>query len=694
MSRIVPIYTNFTAGELSPRLGGRVDIPKVAGSGCRRLENAFVHPHGGATRRSGMRFIAEAGDSSRTVRLVPFIYNVDQAYVLEFGHCYMRVFTRGGLVMANGSPVEIETPYASEELDRVQYCQSADRLYLVHRNHPPKTLSRTGHDCWTLEDVQFGWNSDEVKLPTSFSAENIGSGGPRTTTQRYKLTVVDDKMRESTPCGITAETVAAIHLNYECYNKLAWSWDDADYSAECRLYKERNGVYGYLGRSENGEYEDMGEFLPDVGTTPPRNRDLFHQAGEYPGAVTFYQQRLCFGGSVRAPMTVWLSKTSDFQNFSWSSPPRDDDSCEFMLASTQVNNIQWLVPAEKLLIGSSGAEWLISGTGGGPLTPVNVEARAMTRHGSAAVQPLVVGSVVLFVDRTGRTVREFVYSFDMDGYTTPDLSILAEHLTRSHRIIGWAYQQSPHSIIWCVRSDGALLGLTYQREHQVAAWHRHITDGEVESLVCVPEAGFDELWLVVRRTAGGVEKRFIEKLDPEFDGADATQGFFVDSGLSYDGPPERFISGLDHLEGRTVSILADGAVLPNQTVVDGRVTLPAPAGVVHAGLPYQTTIEPMMLEAGAPDGTSQGRIKRVSLVTLRFHQTLGAKAGSDPDMLDELPFRRPADPMGKPPPLLCGDVDVSWPGAYDRDARLIVRQDQPLPMTLLAIIPRVDVNGR
>ncbi|WP_415713331.1 hypothetical protein [Maridesulfovibrio sp.] len=300
---------------------------------------------------------------------------------------------------------------------------------------------------------------------------------------------------------------------------------------------------------------------------------------------------------------------------------------------------------------------------------------------------------MIFLQREGRTIRELSYSFEADGYVAPDLTILAEHLTRSNYITEWAYQQSPDSIIWMVRDDGAMIGLTYQREHEVVGFHRHSTDGKFRSVCAIPGPTQDEVWTVVEREVAGTVRKYVERMENQFGGEGSRDAFFVDSGLSYDqGVEDTVFTGLEHLEGKTVSVLADGAVRPDVLVKEGTITLAAPAKVVHAGLPYVSNMKTLRIEGGAMHGgTAQGRKKRISHVIVRLFQSLGLQVGYDGEHLERAPFRTSADKVGGAPALYTGDYEVKFNRGYDRDGQIYIRQDQPLPLSVLALIPEVSV---
>jgi hypothetical protein len=261
------------------------------------------------------------------------------------------------------------------------------------------------------------------------------------------------------------------------------------------------------------------------------------------------------------------------------------------------------------------------------------------------------------------------------------------------------YQQEPHSIVWAVRSDGLLLGFTFNREQDVLGWHRHPVggDGIVECVESIPNPNGtqDDLWMIVRRTIDGATKRYIEYLETDFTEEETLEdAFFVDSGLTYDGSPATTISGLGHLEGEEVAILADGAAHPRRTVASGSITLQRASSVVQVGLPCPALLQTMRPDAGAEDGTAQGKTKRITKMVIRFLATLGAKSGPAENALDEIQFRSGSDPMDQAPPLFTGDKLIEWPGGYDFDGYIFVKQEQPLPMTVVALMPQLVTQDR
>jgi len=446
----------------------------------------------------------------------------------------------------------------------------------------------------------------------------------------------------------------------------------------------------------------VGTVIIDLGvTTPVTDFALgsFSDTTGYPACVTFFEQRLVFAGTTAQPQTLFFSRSADYENFDdqYHETVADDDAIVYTIASNQVNAIRFLTATRTLIIGTAGGEFAVNGSGTGEaITPTNILINKQSNHGAANVDGIAVGNATLFLQRAKRKIRELAYNFDVDGYVAPDLTILAEHITESG-ITQMAYQEEPNSIVWCVRADGQLLGFTYQREQQVTAWHRHIFGGSFgignavcESVEVLPTDNSEyQVWVIVKRTIDGATKRYVEYLhNQDFDETDDTSFNYLDSQLAYNGSATTTISGLDHLEGEEVSILADGATHDDETVTGGKVSLDVSASKVHVGYGYRSTLETLRMESGADDGIAQGKIKRIHGVTARFYNSVGAEIGPDTNNLDRLPFRDSSMSMDEAVPLYNGDKEIFFPSGYDNDARVVIRQNQPLPMTILAIMRR------
>ena len=413
----------------------------------------------------------------------------------------------------------------------------------------------------------------------------------------------------------------------------------------------------------------------------------------YPTCCAFHEERLVFAGTTNQPQTIWGSKSGDFENFTPETTITDAGPFTYTMASDQINTIRWLCSSRLLMAGTLSGEWKIAASSlTAPITPTDISVRKDTSYGSANVRPQPVGNVVLFVQRQGRKVRELAYSYADDSYVAPDMSLISEHITAGG-ITRIAYQREPDQTLWCIRGDGVLLSMVYERPQEVVGWSKHTTDGFWESVATIPGLTQDEVWLVAKRTIGGSTKRYVELMQPVDWGADQEDCFFVDSGLVYDGAPITTITGLGHLTGKTVAILADGAVVPNQTVIDGKIILTTAASVVHAGLSFTPKFKNLPPEVPTQTGTSQGLNKRINKIILRLKDTLGIKIGPDEANLADVPFRTVSDLMDSPPPLFTGDYQFEYPGSYEKTGQFLIQQDQPLPMTLQAIYLQMEITG-
>ncbi|MFT4271815.1 MAG: hypothetical protein QM578_12445 [Pantoea sp.] len=417
----------------------------------------------------------------------------------------------------------------------------------------------------------------------------------------------------------------------------------------------------------------------------------------FPTKVAFYKNRLLFAGRGK----LWFSVASDYENFTPMADGyevADDDAINVQIEADSTNTIQWIAPGSSLLIGTAGAEHSCSpSTTTSAFGPKNIQITKESAYGSTGVTAVQVGATSMFVQRAGCKVRAVLADYESGSYSSSDLTVLAEHITRAG-IVDMAWQQEPDYVLWVVLSDGSLVALTYNDEQKVTAWHRHDVSGSVEAVSCIPDPNGirDDVWMVVNRTINGVTKRYVEYLHSTWDAATEafSSAYYVDCGLTYSGTPVTSVSGLSHLEGETVAVIADGAAHPNQIVSGGAVSLEWESSVVHVGLPFTSEIVTLPLEAGGTAGTSQGKTKRLSKLTLRFVNTLGGKTGQEGgNYLDILKSRDYSGLMDNPPAPFTDDRNIDFPGDYDTNACIRVVQDQPLPMTLVAIYPRAWTTG-
>ncbi|PUB87076.1 MAG: hypothetical protein DBP02_02190 [gamma proteobacterium symbiont of Ctena orbiculata] len=707
------IQPSFSGGELAPALHGRTDLAKYH-TGLKTCLNWFVHAQGGVSTRSGFQFIVEVKDSSRFTRLIPFSFNAEDTYALEFGHEYMRVIRLGAQVESAGSPVEIVTPYQESELRGLDFVQSADVITIVHPNHAPRELSRTSHTSWSLDLITFAptisapinltstqvvndWLSARpyasgdivnhngvyyrcYSVHTSSSLSEPGVGAQwenywvvHLNARKYKVTAVSDGGEESLPSA-----------EYDMTSAGLLSWDAVTDAVSYYIYVETNNLYSYVGRTDTNEFQDS-NIVPDETSNPPKTRVLFDAAGKYPGAVTYHEQRLAFGGSDNDPQTFWTSRTGSFHNMQVSSPSTDEDAITATLVANQVNRIKHLVSLNDLLILTAGAEWRITSFDQA-FSFSNIRRKPQGYRGAGDVKPLVIGGTVLYTLPKSSVVRDFEYSLESDVYSGSDLTILSKHLFENHSVVSWAHQQHPYGIVWGVRDDGVLLGLTYQREHKVWAWHRHTTEGEFEDVISISEGLEDAVYAVIKRTIRGQTKRYIERLHTRlFDAVE--DAFFVDSGLTYSGSPATTITGLEHLEGMEVVALADGNVIKGLTVLGGQVVLQHEASVVHVGLPYVCDIETL----NPPIQAAYGKKRTVTKLQMQVEKTRGLWAGPNSENLYELKQREYED-WGEPTALKTGFMETTISHTWQGDGSVLIRQNDPLPASILSLIPDYELG--
>lgn len=834
MAKASPAIVAFSSGELSPLFDGRVDLEEYA-TGCRELENMFPLIQGPARRRGGTRFVREVKSSAVRCGFLRFEFNVTQAYVLEVGNLYMRFYTDHGIVMNGTNPLELATPWAGGDLFDadgnflLRAVQSGDIMYITHTDgdYAPQKLTRSGALSWSIADFEpEGGPFEDIdpdQTVTVYCSHNEGnsrtltaSSGIFTADHVGSLFLLEQKKTDDVKAWEAGKAIAASptqtrrveNRNYQALNAattggivpshtrgaaydgdtgVQWQFLDAGYGW-CEITAIGSGgltaTVNILSRIPDGA----------VGSGNASTRWAFGAWSDengWPTHVTFFRERLTF---LRATDRLfWMSVSGDYPNFRSRDDAGEvvaDMAIRGEIASDRSSNrIEWAAPGNRLIVGTAGGEFAIGEiTTSEPLGPGNCKAVPETAYGSKPVRPIKVGDAVLFVQRSGRKLRDLSFTIEKGetgGYASTNLSVLSPHLLpKLKAITALAYQQEPHSIVWALRSDGLLLATTLNANQRRFGWHRHPIGGDavVEAIEVMPnpDGDADELWLIVKRTINGSTKRYVEYLEPEWErDEDIIEAFYVDSGLTYDGKvnatltpgtgatvrdteevtftagsavfvsgddgkqiwyrysvtPEddeddgyrtaraeitavnsttvveatilspwpsltaiaangwrktvTSISGLDHLEGKTVDVLADGASHSQVVVASGAITLERPSTYVHVGLPCPCVVTPMRLEAGATDGTAQGKTKRIHKLTFRFQDTIGGKYGPYGGTLDTLETRRASSRMDEPPPAISRDETVRWPKGYDKDAYATYYNDQPFPATVVAIFPQV-----
>jgi hypothetical protein len=713
----------------------------------------LIQAEGGVVRRSGTRFVRALADQNSPSRLIPFIFSTEQAYVLEFSNLVLRIYRNEGAVLNGGTaitgffqsnPAVIEAvghtlvdgdlvfvdgnsdvveinnrfftvtgaagntfalanedgtghtawtiggnvasvytlahTYTQNEIFDLTFAQSNDVLFIAHKDHAPAKLSRTGHTAWTLTDATFNdgpylaLNSSENELTPSsdvpgaitITADNTdeingGDGFQTKDIGRYirvnRGSALDPNNGWAIITGITSTTVVSATLKAQ------------------------------FGTSDRPTWR-LGAFWD----------------GNHPAAVSFAEGRLWWGGEPESPHAIHSSQSGNFEGYLPSD--RDDgtitdaSAITYFIGSNQVNNVLWMDVGRNLIVGTPGAIFPVQASSNNePVTPTSINVPVGSPIGAAAVRPVRVGNVLVYVDRTKTTLRGIKYGIEDDAFNAENLTRIASHVSSSG-LEELAYQLTPDSIIWCRRGDGSIVALTYEPSEDVFAWARHKIGGSyltgdavVESIATIPtpSGGSDQLWMIVKRTVDGVTVRHVEFMEDSFGETDDIEdAFFVDSGLTYDGTAATVINGLNHLEGETVKVLADGAVVADKTVSGGSITLTTSATKVHVGLQFDSDLETLKLDTQIGSAlrgarSTQGTTKRPIRLIPLFHRTNSGKYGRSASQLDPIQFRDPSDDMNAPVPLYSGEKVLPVELGHDREAKLFFRQDEPLPFNLLSL---------
>ncbi len=670
---------SFAGGEISPEMFGRVDLTQYQ-TGVAEAINFMILPHGPARARKGTQFVNNAKINGKKCALVEFSFNNQQAYALEFGDLYVRFHTLGGTLSVASVPVELVTPYTEADVGDLHYVQSADVLTIVHPNYPPKELKRTSSTTFTLTDISF---VPTIAAPSGVTITPTGTG---TTSFSYVVTAVATESLEETG---QSNTVTATNTLTTAGNFNTINWAAITGATRYYIYKLRNGLFGFIGETDGVTFRDD-NITPDMTRTPPQTVNPFSGAGNYPGAVTYFEQRRCFAGTNNKPQNFWTTRAGTEANMNYSIPTRDDDAIILRLTARQVSKIEHMIPLSDLLLLTTDGDFRIYTQNSDIFSPNTVSARAQSYYGASNVQPITTGESAVYVRNQSSRVHEVAYDNVSYAFRSNDISIMAPHLFDTYTITDMALTRTPFPIVWVVRNDGVLLGVTYMPSQKVWGWHQHTTDGFIESICGIPEGTKDVLYMSVQRTVNGVTKRFIERLDLQEETVLA-DAFHVDCGLTYSGAATTAITGLGHLEGKTVNILADGAVHPQKVVTAGAITLDFAASKVTVGLPltaYLTTL-PLTLQSEA---FAQGQVKNVNRVYLRVYRAGEVYVGPNKTRLTKYQDRTDSE-YGSVPALQSAELNIEVLPSWGPYGQLTVRNSDPTPMTVLSMVLDVALGG-
>lgn len=670
---------SFTGGELTPALYARNDLSKYA-VGAKLIRNGIIHQEGAVSNRAGLEFIGEVKDSSKTTRLIPFAFNTEQTYIIEAGNKYFRFIMDGGYIVnpSTSKIVEITTPYTTDELAMLKFAQSADVLTICHVNHPQAELSRSSHYDWTLKDINF---KPSLSAPTNVTATWTGkTENPRD--YEYLVTAVDDNAEESVRSNIVKVT-GRYESNWAVGEYMTITWTAVENAVEYNVYRSVNGIFGYVGTAQTTSFTDD-KIEPDLSSTAPIEKNPFENEN-YPSCVNYYQQRKIYANTKNNPQTLYTSQIGTSENFNVSRPLVASDAITLTIAEKEVNEIRHIVALNDLILLTSGAEWKISGSDGTFSASPAPSASPQSFYGSSNVPPVISGNMVLYVQAGGSILRDLGYTYVSDSYDGSELTIFANHLFEGKQILEMAYAKEPFRILWCVMSDGSINALTYNPKQEIAGWHRHDTDGKFESVATVREGFEDVAYFVIKREINGKTKRYVERMATRIIDK-TTDSIFLDSALKYEGKPVDELSGLEHLEGKTVYVNADGGV-EEHIVKNGKITLNNDASIISVGLPYSFELETLDIEGENTDGLLK-LINRVAVKINKSREDFLFVSDDDTEIIQP----RSIESINDSTKLITTIVDTGNYSIASSEANIHLKQNKPLPLQILSITAEVNIG--
>jgi hypothetical protein len=671
---------SFSGGEVTPEFWGQIGDAKFQ-TGLATCRNMMVLPHGPVANRPGLAYVNTVKTPAKQTKLIPFTFSTTQTMALEFGDLYVRFHTLGATLESSpGVPYEVVTPYLEADLFDLHFVQSADVLTICHPNYAPRELKRLGALSWTLTAISF---VSSLSVPAAPTITPTGTGS---TSYSYVVTSVGTTgLEESAASTATAATNNL--LTSGNYNTITWA---ATGATRYNVYKQSNGLYGYIGQTDGLTFKDD-NITANLGKTPPIVNDPFAAAGKYPGAVSYFEQRRCFAGSIDEPQNLRMTRSGTESNLTYSIPSRDDDSINIRVAAREANTIRHIVPLQNLVLLTGSAEWRATSINSDAITPTSISVKPQSYVGASNVQPLIVNNNIIYGAARGGHLREMAYNSQAGGYITGDLSLRCPHLFDNLTVVDLAYAKAPIPMVWAVSSNGKLLGLTYVPEQQIGAVHQHDTDGTFESCCVVAEGNEDALYVVVKRLINGSYTRYVERMaSRQF--AELADAFFVDSGITYTGAATTTLSGLTWLEGKTVSVLGDGAVMTPKVVTGGAITLERACTKVQVGLPITADIQTLPLSAQIDASYGQGRLKNVNKVCLRVYNSSGVSAGPSLDRL--VPSKQRTDEAyGVAPRTISDEIEITLEPSWQQGGQIYLRQSNPLPLTLVCLTVEAALGG-
>lgn len=727
MPRVTPIQTNFTGGEFGPRLGGRTDIERWRNA-AEILENVIVYVQGGAGRRDGLRYIAPAKHMDKRAVLVPYVFNESQAYMLEVGDAYIRFFNAQGQLVFESSPgvytpVEVGTSYAEADVATLDYVQSKDTMFIFHQSYQQQRLRRFGDAAWVLDPVPWITQPfDEIghrpATTLTLSAATVGTG--RTATAGAAAFLDSDVGRDLEVEGGLALVTAVASATSATVDILTPFPSTAFASGEWLLAGTpltilTPSVEKPVGESVNLVLDDPGWRAEDAGKWVEVNAglvqidtvtnsttavgtikkelsavvaspafawtlkgDVWGGTFGYPRTGTFFEQRLWQAGSPGYPNTIWGSRIGEYLNYELGT--LDDDAVSFIADDEKNGTILHLTRLEALVALTNSSCITLRGGNEKPITPTNVRIKAQSSFGSSEISPELVGKELLSVQSGGKKLRAIsADKINNEDYGAPDISVLADHIAK-RGIAGLAFQAEPEGVVYAPLENGQCAMVTIDRDQDIVAWVRAVTQGEIECAAILPVPSGQQVWAIVRREVDGAEVRYVERFETDVMTDCAILGADIAGKSVWDG--------LDHLEGCEVVVKGDGVHMDNQVVTGGEITVERDVKAIEIGLAFTPKIKMLRPEMFGADGSSQLSNMSVSEIGVRVLETIGLTINGQ----QAVARQTGEDVLDQPPPLYSGTISVSALGWNVAEAEVVIEQPQPYPFHVLAITTTLTVN--
>jgi hypothetical protein len=588
----------------------------------------------------------------------------------------------------------VGSPYNSSELVEIDSEQTADVLYLAHTNHPPTKLTRGGHTLWTFADVAFtpviaapGGVGGSATTPNTDSANSGNAYFPQPAT--YVVTAYNELTGQESRASATVTLTNDLALKRN-YNTVSWSAVAG--ATEYRVYKAENSqLYGHIGRTSALTFRDD-NIGPDLGQGPPIADNPFDSAGNYPGCVTFFEQRSVWGRTTNRPNAVFFSRSADYENMDFTRPTVENDAFVIGLVANKVNVVNQLTPTKDgLLALTSNNIFSILGSNQDYLTAAPPpRIRPEISRGSSRLNTITIDNVSFYETAKTGEIRTIGFNFEIDGIKSDDITIFSRHLFENFDTVAWAYGEKPASAIIMIRDDGKALCLTWDQAQQVWGWTLWETDGWFRGVTVVTEGGEDRFYLLVERERGGDTALFVERMASEL-WEDQVDACYLDCARTFTNEVAvDVVDRMDHLEGRTVVAWVDGAAVTTYNgqplvVTDGRVQLPVAGLKITVGLSYEALIETLPLAVQTGQGWSVARPQQAKKVSINLKNSRNVKAGVDEDQLFEIKTRENED-WDAPIDLFTGWQEVDMAGTSGNETVVTIKSDAPTPMHVAAVL--------